>query len=106
MERGAVAEIGQRFLDTEGQPVVTSLTERVIGMGLGQLRAVPRVVALAGGQKKSAAISAVLKSGVLDILITDKFTAQRLVDAAGPTPGEDFASPGEDSAVAADRQGP
>lgn len=108
MERGAVAEIGQRFLDAGGQPVETSLSDRVIGMGLDQLRAVPRVVALAGGQKKSAAISAVLKSGVLDVLITDKFTARRLVDSVGPAldTHREPASPVRDTKIAADGESP
>ena len=78
-ERGAVAEISQRFLDADGQSVVTPLNDRVIGMDLASLGKVPRVIALAGGRKKTKAIGAVLKCGVVDILITDKFTASRLV---------------------------
>lgn len=77
--RGAVAEMSQRFLDAEGKQVILPLNERVIGMSLEQLREVPRVVALAGGQAKTQAIDATLKSGVINILVTDKFTAERLV---------------------------
>lgn len=87
-EGGAVAEIGQQFLDRNGKAVVTPLSERVIGMRLDQLQDVPRVVALAGGKKKSEAIRAVLKSGVVDILITDKFTAARLVGDTDVEPTE------------------
>ena len=79
-ERGAVAEIGQRFLRADGETVVTALNERVIGMDLETLGKVPRVIALAGGRKKTTAIGAALKCGVIDILITDKFTASRLVE--------------------------
>jgi DNA-binding transcriptional regulator LsrR (DeoR family) len=89
-EGGAVAEIGQQFLDQQGALVVTPLTERVIGMRLDQLQKVPRVVALAGGNKKSEAIRAVLKSGVVDVLITDRFTADRLAET------EDDGSDGTD----------
>jgi len=78
-ESGAVAEISQRFLNADGQSVSTPMNERVIGMDLDTLRNVPRVIALAGGRKKTTAIDAVLKSGVIDILITDKFTASRLL---------------------------
>lgn len=78
-EQGAVAEISQRFLNRDGVQVITPLNERVIGMNLEQLRAVPRVVALAGGQSKTQAIDATLKSGVINVLVTDKFTAERLV---------------------------
>jgi len=80
-QRGAVAEIGHRFLDAAGRPVVTPLNDRVIGIELDQLRRCPRVVALAGGKKKTHAISAALRSGVIDVLVTDRFTAARLVGA-------------------------
>jgi DNA-binding transcriptional regulator LsrR (DeoR family) len=35
---------------------------------------------LAGGQSKTAAIRGALRTGVIDLLITDKFTAARLDD--------------------------
>ncbi|MBX2885906.1 MAG: sugar-binding transcriptional regulator [Granulosicoccus sp.] len=76
---GAVAELSQRFLNVDGQHVITPLNGRVIGISLEELSRVPRVVALAGGQSKTTAIDAVLKSGVIDVAITDKFTASRLV---------------------------
>jgi len=78
-EHGAVAEISQRFLDARGKQVITPLNERVIGMNIEQLIHVPRVVALAGGQSKTQAIAATLRSGVVNVLVTDKFSARRLV---------------------------
>lgn len=77
---GAVAEMCQRFLDDNGVQVITPLNERVIGMNIEQLRQVPRVVALAGGKSKTQAIDATLKSGAINVLITDQFTAHRLTD--------------------------
>lgn len=79
-KQGAVAELSQRFIDADGKQVILPLNDRVIGMNLEQLRDVPRVVALAGGQTKTQAIDATLKSGVIDTLVTDKFTAERLVE--------------------------
>jgi len=78
-EQGAVAEISQRFLNADGEQVITALNDRVIGMNLAQINSVQRVVALAGGLSKTQAIAAALKSGVIDILVTDRFTADRLV---------------------------
>jgi DNA-binding transcriptional regulator LsrR (DeoR family) len=78
-DRGAVAEISHRFLDEDGGAVDTPLNDRVIGIELEQLRRIPRVVALAGGRQKTRAIRAALRSGVIDVLITDRFTAARLV---------------------------
>lgn len=77
---GAIAEIGLRFFDKDGGDVKAPFEERVIGMSTEELRAVRRVIALAGGQAKTEAIAGALKSGVIDILVTDHFTAARLVE--------------------------
>ena len=70
-----------RFFDSEGRFVKTPLDDRVIGMTLEELAHVDRVIALAGGSSKTEAILGALRTGVIDILITDKFTAARLVNA-------------------------
>lgn len=80
-EAGAVGDISLRFFDKNGKPVKTPLDDRVIGLPLEDLARVDRVIALAGGAKKTAAISGALRVGVIDMLVTDKFTAQRLIDA-------------------------
>lgn len=77
-EAGAVGEISFRFFNTDGKPVNTPLNERVIGISLEELSKTNRVMALAGGESKTAAIAGALKLGVIDILVTDKFTAARL----------------------------
>lgn len=79
-EAGAVGDISLRFFDLKGNTVKTPLDERVIGISLDELAKVERVVALAGGEKKTAAIAGALRVGVIDTLVTDKFTAQRLID--------------------------
>ena len=79
-EAGAVGEISYRFYDEDGKPVETPLNERVIGLTLEELRKTDRVMALAGGESKTQAIAAALKLGVIDVLVTDKFTAARLLN--------------------------
>ncbi|PYE23461.1 DNA-binding transcriptional regulator LsrR (DeoR family) [Rhizobium sp. PP-F2F-G20b] len=78
-DAGAVGDISLRFFDKDGHPVKTPLDDRVIGLPLEDLARVERVIALAGGAKKTAAIAGALKVGVIDILVTDKFTAERLL---------------------------
>jgi DNA-binding transcriptional regulator LsrR (DeoR family) len=78
-EAGAVGDISLRFFDKTGKPVKTPLDERVIGLPLEDLSKVDRVIALAGGQKKTDAIAGALRTGVIDTLITDRFTADRLL---------------------------
>ncbi|MFB2552474.1 sugar-binding transcriptional regulator [Ensifer soli] len=77
-EAGAVGEISYRFYDREGKQVVTPLDERVIGISLDDLRRADRVMALAGGQSKTEAIAGALRLGIIDVLVTDRFTAARL----------------------------
>lgn len=77
-EAGAVGEISFRFFNKDGKLVNTPLNERVIGISLEDLSKTDRVMALAGGESKTAAIAGALRLGVIDILVTDKFTAARL----------------------------
>jgi DNA-binding transcriptional regulator LsrR (DeoR family) len=83
---GAVGDISLRFFDAAGKPVQTAMNDRVIGVTMEQVAKVDRVVALAGGQAKTDAILGALRTGLLDVLITDKFTAQRILQlVAGKT---------------------
>jgi len=79
---GGVGDIGLRYLRADGSPVDTPLHQRVIGIELEQLRRVPRSVAVAGGPGKTAAIQAAIAGGWINCLITDTFTAERLLGAA------------------------
>lgn len=78
-EAGGVGDMSLRFFDSNGAYVKTPLDDRVIGITLEELAQVERVMALAGGQAKTEAIRGALKTGIIDLLITDKFTAERLV---------------------------
>ena len=78
-ERGAVGDMGLRFFNAHGEPVITPLNERVIGITLEEVKAAKRVVAVAGGARKISAIEAALAGGYVDVLITDHRTAERLL---------------------------
>lgn len=84
-EAGGVGDMSLRFFDAEGAYVKTPLDDRVIGITLEDLAQVDRVMALAGGKAKTEAIRGALKTGIIDLLITDKFTAERLVSTNGQT---------------------
>jgi DNA-binding transcriptional regulator LsrR (DeoR family) len=80
-EAGAVGDIGLRFLRADGQPVGSPLDQRVIGIELEQLRRVPRAIGVAGGPGKTAAVRAALLGGWINCLITDRLTAERLLES-------------------------
>jgi DNA-binding transcriptional regulator LsrR (DeoR family) len=77
--RGAVGDIGLGFFDRKGAPVHGPLDERVIGITLEELKATPRVIGVAGGERKVEAIRACLAGQLVNVLVTDKFTAQKLL---------------------------
>ncbi|MDX2033470.1 MAG: sugar-binding transcriptional regulator [Blastocatellia bacterium] len=77
--QGAVGDVCLRFFDGAGLPVVTPHNDRVIGISLDQLRQVRRTVGIAGGERKLTAIGGALEGGWINVLITDRFTAERLI---------------------------
>jgi DNA-binding transcriptional regulator LsrR (DeoR family) len=81
-DRGAVGDICLRFFDANGASVVTPLNERVIAIELSELKRVDRVVGIAGGRRKFAAIRGALRGRRINVLITDRSTAERLAKSA------------------------
>ena len=81
---GAVGDICLRFFDCAGRPVITPLNDRVISIELEQLRRVPRVVGVAGGKRKLAAIRGALRGRWINVLITDAQTARALLAEENP----------------------
>lgn len=78
-DRGAVGDICLRFFDAAGAPVITPLNDRVIAIELQELKRVHRVIGIAGGRRKTAAIRGALQGRLINMLITDRGTAERLI---------------------------
>jgi DNA-binding transcriptional regulator LsrR (DeoR family) len=87
-EAGAVGDICLRFFDADGVPVASPLDERVIGLDLEQIKRPRRTLALAGGPRKFAAIQGALRGRFVNVLVTDRFTAERLAGDWSPVPTE------------------
>jgi DNA-binding transcriptional regulator LsrR (DeoR family) len=82
-DAGAVGDICFQFIDKHGSLVVSPLMDRVIGIELTTLKSSPRVVGIAGGEAKVAAILAALRGKWINVLITDRRTAETLVRSSG-----------------------
>ncbi|MEU6608355.1 sugar-binding domain-containing protein [Streptomyces shenzhenensis] len=78
VKSGVVAETCALMFDADGQ-ALRGLDDRRIGISLQELRAVDHVIAVAGGTVKRRAITAMLRSRILDTLITDEATARALL---------------------------
>jgi DNA-binding transcriptional regulator LsrR (DeoR family) len=79
---GVCAELGGIQLDADGHPVATSLTDRLIGIGAEQLRAVPDVIGLVYGRSKGAAVRAAIRGGFVTSLVTHAGLAHELLELA------------------------
>jgi DNA-binding transcriptional regulator LsrR (DeoR family) len=77
---GAVGDLLLFPFDADGRFVVPELAERAVAISLEDLRAVPRVVAVAAGREKARAIRGALATGIVDILVTDVEAATALVE--------------------------
>jgi DNA-binding transcriptional regulator LsrR (DeoR family) len=75
---GAVGDVCLRFFDVDGKLVPSEIDDRVLGIGVDELQAVDRRIGVAGGAAKYEAIRAAVLGGWVDVLITDRITAERL----------------------------
>ncbi|MGG3467235.1 sugar-binding transcriptional regulator [Neobacillus pocheonensis] len=76
----AVGDICSRFFDKDGRVCNESLNDRTLGVNLNDLRAKEYSILVAGGPNKIDGIYGALKGGYANVLITDQFTAQFLLD--------------------------
>jgi DNA-binding transcriptional regulator LsrR (DeoR family) len=89
---GAVGDICLRFFDNSGNSVSTPLNDRVIGMELQQLQRVNRAVGVAGGRRKLEAIRGALEGHWINVLITDRVTAEHLTRNRDEQPARHLAA--------------
>jgi DNA-binding transcriptional regulator LsrR (DeoR family) len=79
-EAGAVGDISGRFFDGDGTPVTSDVDERVVGLTLGELSAIPRRVAVSFGPHKAEALRTALRAGLMNMAVTDVTTAKALLE--------------------------
>jgi DNA-binding transcriptional regulator LsrR (DeoR family) len=77
-QNAAVGDILLRFFDCDGKPVKSPLSNRVVSMSLEQLQKVDRAIAVAGGSRKYQAIRGALRGKLVNIIVTDRCTAEQL----------------------------
>ncbi|MFM1655775.1 sugar-binding transcriptional regulator [Brevibacillus sp. B_LB10_24] len=85
---GAAAALCASFLDTDGRTIDHPVKKRMIGLTAEELRGIPKVIAVAGGRDKAAAITAVLRGKWVDVLVTDLATAQAVMAIHRNTAGK------------------
>ena len=79
---GVRAETCGIQLDSEGNPVTTPLTERLVGIDAEQLRTVPEVIAFVYGTAKAGAVEAAVRGDIVTSLVTHTSLARELLARA------------------------
>lgn len=79
VELGCVGDIGFRWYDINGNVVQHNYIDRTIGYDILENKNDALIVAIAGGEKKYEAILGALRGNFIDVLITDRDMAQKLV---------------------------
>lgn len=78
-QKNAVGEILGCAYDKNGNVVYSELDDRIIGVTLEDLKKIPLKVGIAYGSNKVEAIKAGLRGHIIDVLITDRETAEKLI---------------------------
>jgi DNA-binding transcriptional regulator LsrR (DeoR family) len=76
---GAVGDLALNFFGPDGQSIHSDTDERVIGLSLDEIKAIPRVVALAWGSRKVTPLRGALAGKFIAVLITDTAAAEGLL---------------------------
>ncbi|WP_134683769.1 sugar-binding transcriptional regulator [Brevibacillus migulae] len=76
----AVGDICSRFFDKDGNICNESLNERTLGIDLEEFKKKEYSILVAGGAQKIDGIHGALKGEYANVLITDQYTAQFLLD--------------------------
>lgn len=81
LDAGAVGDMCTRFFTPEGEPVHV-LDDRLIAIEWDSLKQIPLVVAMAAGLEKRDAILGALRTGVMNVLVTDESIARAVLRGA------------------------
>lgn len=83
---GIVGDVAGHMLNQSGELVSTDLSRRMLHLDEARLRAIPTVIAVASGPAKAPIIHAALRSGLIDVMVTDSDTMSRVLAYADALP--------------------
>jgi len=69
---GVVGDVNLDFINREGKRVPNRINDRVIALPISGIRKIRNVVGIAYGTRKGDITKAVLKGGIVDVLIVDR----------------------------------
>lgn len=79
-DSGVVGDISAAFFNHRGETVRSAVSERIVGLGMDEILALPHRAAFAGGHDKVDSIRGALNGRIITTLVTDIDTARALLD--------------------------
>lgn len=77
---GAVGDVSAHFFGIDGRATDTDFHNRLIGIALDDLLAIPTRLGVAGGRAKAQAILGALRGRLINVLVTDSPTAAQVLE--------------------------
>jgi DNA-binding transcriptional regulator LsrR (DeoR family) len=81
-DRGAAGDILGSFFDADGNAVVDGIGDRVVAIERADLEAIECVVAVCSERDKGDATLGALRSGMVNVLVTNLSNARTVLDRA------------------------
>ncbi len=78
--KGAVGDILMRYYDAAGRYIPMSFEDKTVSLEWKKIRKLPFIVSLAFGPEKLEAIAGALAGGIIQGLVTDRWTAEALLE--------------------------
>ena len=82
-DRGAVGDILGSFFDADGHAVVDGIGDRVVAIERADLEGIKCVVAICSERDKGDAVLGALRSGMVNVLVTNLSTARTVLELSG-----------------------
>ena len=79
-DKGVVGDICTNFYDIQGNILNLSLHNKMVGLGLKELKHIPIVIGVACCEAKKEAILGALRGGHVNIIVTNKKVAEYLIE--------------------------
>lgn len=75
-EKNVVGDICLHLINDKGEEINSEWNNKIVGIDLDSLKNIDCVIGIAGGKNKAKAILAALQGEIIDVLITDSYTAE------------------------------
>jgi DNA-binding transcriptional regulator LsrR (DeoR family) len=79
LDVGVRAEVASLLVSDDGELVAPDFQDRCVTIEFAQMRAIPRIIAAAGGAQKARAVAAIARAGLCTELVTDRDLAEAVL---------------------------